>query len=93
MGIYFHSLYTCTLLQPHLGTLLDATLIFATDLSLPRALILKLHNNPLFYEIMNKQTRLGLEQYLPIFVGSGFGDWHLHCNISSLVGNHNQCEA
>jgi hypothetical protein len=31
-----------------------------------------------------KQTfvRLGLEQYLPIFVGSGFGNWHLLCNIT-----------
>ncbi|KAH6701250.1 hypothetical protein BKA61DRAFT_620365 [Leptodontidium sp. MPI-SDFR-AT-0119] len=31
-----------------------------------------------------KQTfvRLGLEQYLPIFVGSGFSDWHLLCNIT-----------
>lgn len=40
-----------------------------------------------------KQTRLELEQYLPIFVGSGFSDWHLLCNISSLVANHNQYEA
>ena len=31
-----------------------------------------------------KQTfvRLGLEQYLPIFVRSGFSDWHLLCNIT-----------
>jgi hypothetical protein len=31
-----------------------------------------------------KQTfiRLGLEQYLPIFIRSGFGDWHLFCNIT-----------
>src|SRR5690242_17167524 len=31
-----------------------------------------------------KQTfiRLGLEQYLPIFIRSGFGDWHLLCNIT-----------
>jgi len=39
------------------------------------------------YEIMDtefKQTfvRLGLEQYLPIFVRSGFSDWHLLCNIT-----------
>jgi hypothetical protein len=27
-------------------------------------------------------VRLGLGQYLPIFVGSGFSDWHLLCNIT-----------
>jgi hypothetical protein len=49
-----------------------------------------------------KQTfiRLGLEQYLPIFIRSGFGDWHLLCNItesdfallgvnSDIAGNYN----
>jgi hypothetical protein len=31
-----------------------------------------------------KQTfiRLGLGQYLPIFVRSGFGDWHMLCDIT-----------
>jgi hypothetical protein len=31
-----------------------------------------------------KQTfvRLGLEQYLPLFVRSGFHDWHFLCNIT-----------
>jgi hypothetical protein len=31
-----------------------------------------------------KQTfiRLGLEQYLPIFVRLGFGNWHFLCNIT-----------
>jgi hypothetical protein len=35
-------------------------------------------------DIEFKQTfiRLGLEQYLPIFVGSGFSHWHLLCNIT-----------
>jgi hypothetical protein len=27
---------------------------------------------------------LGLEQYLPIFTQSGFGDWHLLCNITEF---------
>lgn len=33
-------------------------------------------------EVKQAFVRLGLEQYLPIFVGSGFSDWHSVCNIS-----------